>query len=54
MSLEDELRDKLRKIEALFSGAKTSGEKEAAGAAAARIKARLGETETREPAIVFR
>ncbi|MEZ5856407.1 MAG: hypothetical protein R3D67_17265 [Hyphomicrobiaceae bacterium] len=30
MSTEDELREKLRKIEALFAGAKTDGEREAA------------------------
>ncbi|MDZ7714549.1 MAG: hypothetical protein U5L06_16375 [Rhodovibrio sp.] len=44
-----ELRAKLRKIEALFAGAKTHGEKAAAGAAAERIKARLHEAETHEP-----
>ncbi len=36
------LREKLRKIEALFAGAATAGEKAAAGAAADRIRARLG------------
>ena len=46
-----ELRAKLRKIEALFAGAKTHGEKAAAGAAAERIKARLHEAETHEPAV---
>ena len=35
MSDESFLRDKLRKIEALFAGAATAGEKAAAGAAAA-------------------
>lgn len=34
MNDEAALRDKLRKIEALFSGAGTAGEKAAAGAAA--------------------
>jgi hypothetical protein len=48
MSDESFLRDKLRKIEALFAGAATAGEKAAAGAAADRIKARLKETGTRE------
>ena len=38
---ESELRDKLRKIEALFAGAATAGERAAAGAAAERIKDRL-------------
>jgi hypothetical protein len=36
-----ELREKLRKIEALFAGAATAGERAAAGAAAERIKERL-------------
>jgi hypothetical protein len=41
--MDDELglREKLRKIEALFAGAATPGEKAAAGAAAERIRARL-------------
>ncbi len=54
MNAEDELRDKLRKIEALFAGAKTDGERDAAGAAAGRIRARLGEVEARETAIEYR
>ncbi|MDX2159364.1 MAG: hypothetical protein SFW09_22895 [Hyphomicrobiaceae bacterium] len=54
MTTEDELRDKLRKIEALFAGAKTDGEREAAGAAAERIRARLGEAATREAAVEMR
>ena len=37
------LRGKLRKIEALFAGAATPGEKAAAGAAAERIRERLGQ-----------
>ncbi len=41
-SAEARLRDKLRKIEALFAGAGTVGEKAAAGAAADRIRALLG------------
>lgn len=38
MTSEDRLREKLRKIEALFAGAATAGEKAAAGAAADRIR----------------
>lgn len=38
MASEDQLREKLRKIEALFAGAATPGEKAAAGAAAERIR----------------
>src|SRR5450759_2492373 len=41
-SAEARLREKLRKIEALFAGAGTAGEKAAAGAAADRIRALLG------------
>lgn len=51
MTSEHILRDKLRKIEALFAGAATSGEKAAAGAAAERIRARLAQTATQEKSI---
>jgi hypothetical protein len=51
---EDTLRDKLRKIEALFAGAATAGERAAAGAAAERIRARLRESERRERAVEIR
>ncbi len=54
MTPEQELREKLRKIEALFSGAKTDGERAAAGAALDRIKARLADTAGREAAIEMR
>jgi hypothetical protein len=43
MTSESTLREKLRKIEALFAGAATDGEKAAAGAAAERIRERLGQ-----------
>jgi len=42
MTAEQLLREKLRKIEALFAGAATEGERVAAGAAADRIRERLG------------
>lgn len=42
MTPEQALREKLRKIEALFAGAATQGERVAAGAAAERIRDRLG------------
>jgi len=42
MTPEQLLREKLRKIEALFARGATDGEKTAAGAAADRIRARLG------------
>ena len=51
---EDELREKLRKIEALFAGAKTDGERDAAGAAAERIRARLADVAAREAAVEMR
>ncbi len=54
MSSETELREKLRKIEALFAGAKTDGERYAAGAAAERIRGRLAEIGASEPAIEMR
>ncbi|MFO1160598.1 MAG: hypothetical protein U1E60_17295 [Reyranellaceae bacterium] len=47
---EDQLRDKLRKIEALFAGAGTTGERLAAEAARARVQARLKELQQRAPA----
>jgi hypothetical protein len=48
MTPEQILRDKLRKIEALFAGAATDGERAAAGAAAERIRERLERTSGRE------
>jgi hypothetical protein len=54
MTPEHILRDKLRKIEALFAGAATAGEKAAAGAAAERIRERLGETANKESSIEWK
>jgi hypothetical protein len=51
MTPEHILREKLRKIEALFAGAATAGEKAAAGAAAERIRERLGKTAGKETSI---
>ena len=51
MTDEAELRDKLRKIEALFAGAATPGERSAAEAALERVKARLSEMARRDPPI---
>ena len=45
MTDEAQLREKLRKIEALFAGAGTVGEKLAAEAARERVRARLAELE---------
>jgi len=48
MTPDQILRGKLRKIEALFAGAATPGEKAAAGAAAERIRQRLGQAAGKE------
>ena len=49
VSLESQLREKLRKIEALFAGAGTAGERSAAGAALDRVEARLKDLGKRDP-----
>jgi hypothetical protein len=50
MITERELREKLRKITALFEGATTTGERNAAAAAIARVKAALsGVQKTEQP-----
>ena len=51
MTDEAQLREKLRKIEALFAGAGTDGERLAAEAARDRIRAKLGEQGKRDPAV---
>jgi len=51
MSTESQLRDKLRKIEALFAGAGTSGERLAAEAARERVRARLRELGRQDPPV---
>lgn len=45
MTTEHELREKLRKIAALFEGAATAGERDAAAAALSRIRAALDAAE---------
>ena len=54
MQSEEILREKLRKIEALFAGGATEGEKMAAGAAAERIRDRLKETTGKEKTVEIR
>jgi hypothetical protein len=44
MTTEQQLRDRLRKISALFEGATTTGERNAAAAAIERVKKALGIT----------
>ncbi len=51
MTTHSQLRDKLRKIEALFSGGATVGERLAAGAALERVRAKLAELEQQEPPV---
>lgn len=51
MSGEAELREKLRKIEALFAGGGTEGERIAAEAALERVRARLADLQRRDPPI---
>lgn len=51
MTDEAWLRDRLRKIEALFAGAGTAGERLAAEAALERVRARLAELGRRDPPI---
>jgi len=51
MSDEIHLREKLRKIEALFAGAGTEGERLAAGAALERLRQKLASLRRTEPAV---
>src|SRR5260370_19505991 len=51
MSTESRLREKLRKIETLFAGAGTAGERLAAEAALGRVRERLAELCRQDPSI---
>lgn len=51
---EARLLEKLRRIEALFAGATTEGEREAAASARRRIQARLDGIEREEPPIEYK
>jgi hypothetical protein len=51
---EAKLREKLARIEALFAGATTDGERVAASEARKRIQLRLQTAEKREDAVVYR
>ena len=53
MTTEQQLRDRLRKIQALFEGATTAGERDAAAAAIARIQKVLGSAAKTEPLVEF-
>jgi hypothetical protein len=54
MTSEEQLREKLRKISALFHGATTAGERDAAAAAMERVKKGLKTTFTTEPLVEFK
>ena len=54
MLSEDRLREKLRKIEALYAGATTAGEKFAAGAAGERIRRQFEAASKKEQAEEFK
>jgi hypothetical protein len=51
MTIEEQLRERLRKVEALYFGAGTAGEREAAGAASQRLKAKLTELSRDDPTV---
>jgi hypothetical protein len=51
MVTQSDLREKLRKIEALFAGAGTTGERLAAEAALKRVRDKLLELERRDPPV---
>ena len=51
MGIEEQLREKLQTVEALYFGAGTAGEREAAEAAVARLKAKLAEVSRRDPPV---
>jgi hypothetical protein len=53
MTTEQQLRDRLRKISALFEGATTTGERDAAAAAIERVKKALGITAKVEQPVEF-
>jgi hypothetical protein len=51
MDIEGQLRDKLEKVEALYFGAGTAGEKIAAAAAIGRLRAKLTEIGRQDPPV---
>ena len=51
MGIEEQLQEKLRKVEALYFGAGTDGERDAAEAAVQRLKAKLAEINRRDPPV---
>ncbi|HWH71645.1 MAG TPA: hypothetical protein VNT26_19890 [Candidatus Sulfotelmatobacter sp.] len=53
MTAEQRFIEKLQRIEALFAGAATPGEREAAAQARDRIRSRLHEQQQQDPAVEF-
>lgn len=51
MGIEEQLRDKLEKVEALHFGVDTAGERNVAEAAIERLRARLAEISGRDPPV---
>ena len=51
---EQKLTEKLKRIEALFAGATTEGEKDAAFNALQRIKTRLKEAQKQDPSVEYK
>lgn len=51
---EATLLEKIRKIEALFAGATTEGERDAADAARARLRSRVREAQAEDPPVEYR
>lgn len=51
MGIEEQLQQKLHKVEALYFGAGTDGERDAAEAAVQRLKAKLAEINRRDPPV---
>lgn len=51
MMIEDQLRERLKKVEGLYFGSTSAGEREAAGAAADRLRAKLDEAARSDPPV---
>lgn len=54
MTEEQKLLEKLRRVEALFAGTDADGERDAAAAAAQRLRDRLAETRRQDPPVEYK